>query len=75
MQEVLAEIQSGAFAKEWIAEDAAGRPRYKALLQKDLDHTIEKVGAKLRADMSWLAQGTPGDAEKTPKQQRAKAAP
>ena len=76
MQEVLAEIQSGAFAKEWIAEDAAGRPRYKALLQKDLDHTIEKVGAKLRADMSWLqAQGTSDDAEKTPKQQQAKAAP
>ena len=54
MREVLAEVRSGAFAREWIAEDAAGRPRYRALLQGDLEHKIETVGRKLRADMSWL---------------------
>jgi ketol-acid reductoisomerase len=54
MREVLAEVRSGAFAREWIAEDAAGRPRYRALLKKDLEHSIESVGRKLRADMSWL---------------------
>jgi len=54
MKKVLEEIQSGAFAKEWIAEDKAGRPQYKALLEKDKNHPIEKVGEELRKQMSWL---------------------
>ena len=55
MQKILAEIQSGEFAREWIAENAAGRPRYNALLAADLDHPIEKIGAELRSRMEWLA--------------------
>lgn len=56
MKKILAEVQSGQFAKEWIAEDAAGRPRYNELLQRDLNHPIEKVGAQLRSRMAWLQQ-------------------
>ena len=54
MRAVLDEIQDGRFAREWMAEYAAGLPNYKACKQKDMDHQIEKVGAKLRARMPWL---------------------
>lgn len=54
MQEVLAEIRSGAFAREWIEESARGQPRYRELLEKDLNHPIERVGKSLRERMSWL---------------------
>ncbi len=54
MKKILGEIQSGAFAKEWIAEDKAGRPRFTALKDGYATHPIEKVGAALRAMMPWL---------------------
>ena len=54
MRKVLREIQNGKFAREWIAENAAGAPNYQRLLQADYDHPIEKVGEKLRARMPWL---------------------
>ena len=54
MQEVLNDIQDGTFAKRWIAENEAGQPEYKKLMQADLDHPIEETGAKLRAQMDWL---------------------
>ncbi|MCK9367046.1 MAG: ketol-acid reductoisomerase [Metallibacterium scheffleri] len=54
MREVLAEIQDGRFAREWVAEYAAGNPHYQALKQRDLAHPIEQVGAALRAQMGWL---------------------
>lgn len=54
MREVLAEIQDGRFAREWVAEYAAGNPHYRALKQRELTHPIEKVGAALRAQMGWL---------------------
>ncbi|MCB1629288.1 MAG: ketol-acid reductoisomerase [Xanthomonadales bacterium] len=57
MREVLGEIQSGQFAREWIAESEAGKPNFKALLEKDLQHPIEAVGKALRARMSWLQGG------------------
>ncbi len=53
MKEVLKDIQSGQFAKEWILENEAGRPVFKALLKKDREHLIEKVGEKLRSMMPW----------------------
>lgn len=56
MREILAEIRNGKFAKEWTEEYKAGRPKYNELLQKDLNHPIEKVGKELRAQMSWLQQ-------------------
>jgi len=54
MKEVLHDIQEGAFARRWIEENAAGQPEYRRLLQADLDHPIEKVGADLRGRMPWL---------------------
>ncbi len=55
MKKVLTEIQDGTFARQWIAEYAAGNANYKALKQADLEHPIETVGKKLRANMQWLA--------------------
>ncbi len=56
MNRVLRDIQSGRFARQWIAENKAGRPNYQRMLKADLDHPIEKVGATLRARMPWLSQ-------------------
>ncbi len=58
MQKVLDEVRSGQFAREWIEENASGRANYKALMDKDLAHPIEKVGAGLRARMSWLKESS-----------------
>jgi len=54
MRQILAEIQDGSFAKEWILENQAGRPVYKALKRMDEEHPIELVGRGLRAMMPWL---------------------
>jgi len=54
MKKVLREIQDGTFAKEWILENQAGRPRFNALKRIDAEHPVEKVGKELRAHMSWL---------------------
>ena len=54
MREVLGEIQSGQFAREWIAENEAGKTTYDALVKADSDHPIEIVGAGLRERMAWL---------------------
>ena len=54
MQQILAEIQSGSFAREWILENQAGRPVYNALKRMDAEHEIEIVGKKLRGMMPWL---------------------
>ncbi len=53
MKKCLKEIQSGQFAREWMAEYRAGKPNFNRLLAKDANHPIEKVGAKLRAMMAW----------------------
>ena len=54
LKETLRQIQSGEFAREWILENKAGRPVFRALDQRDRNHTIEKVGRELRAMMSWV---------------------
>ncbi len=54
MEEILGEIQDGTFAREWILENQAGRPRYNALRRMEAEHPIEKVGKELRAMMPWL---------------------
>jgi len=56
MKEILTEIQSGEFAKEWILENRANRPIFNALTKKDETHLIEQVGKKLRAMMSWIGK-------------------
>jgi ketol-acid reductoisomerase len=54
MKKILSEIQSGVFARAWIAEDKAGRANFKRMKDAYANHPIEKVGAVLRAMMPWL---------------------
>jgi ketol-acid reductoisomerase len=54
MRKVLKEVQSGKFARQWMRENAQGKPNYQKLLDADIDRQIEKVGARLRARMPWL---------------------
>jgi ketol-acid reductoisomerase len=56
MEEILAEVQSGEFAREWILENQAGRPVFNALSREMNDHPIEEVGKRLRALMPWLKE-------------------
>ncbi|MDP2916505.1 MAG: ketol-acid reductoisomerase [Dehalococcoidia bacterium] len=56
MEDILAEIQDGRFAKEWILENQCGRPVFNALKKADEEHLIEEVGKELRDMMSWLKQ-------------------
>jgi ketol-acid reductoisomerase len=57
MKRILAEIQSGEFAEEWIAENRAGRPNYTRLKAEGGEHQVEKVGAELRAMMPFISSG------------------
>ena len=57
MKKILSEIQSGAFAREWMLENKANKPVFTALTRKGQNHPIEKVGEKLRAMMPWLKKG------------------
>ncbi len=54
MKKILAEIQSGEFAKKWILENQANRPVFNAMRKQEAEHQIEKVGKDLRAMMPWL---------------------
>jgi ketol-acid reductoisomerase len=54
MKQILEEVQSGAFAREWILENQAGRPMFNALRNRERSHLIEQVGKKLRAMMPFL---------------------
>lgn len=56
MKKILSEVQSGAFAKEWIDENKNGRPNYNRLRDQVDQHPVEKVGAKLRQMMGWIRQ-------------------
>jgi len=59
MRQMLREIQSGEFAKRWIAEHEAGRPNFTRLMQQDDEHLIERTGASLRAMMPWIGDSRP----------------
>ena len=54
MKKILSEIQSGQFAKEWILENQAGQPNFKALRRTEASHPVEAVGKELRSKMSFL---------------------
>ena len=57
MKKILAEIQSGQFAKEWIAENKNGCKNFDQLRENEKNLQVEKVGAQLRGMMSWLPKG------------------
>jgi ketol-acid reductoisomerase len=54
MQKILADIQSGDFAREWIAENRAGGENFDRLRAEGRDHQVERVGAELRSMMEWI---------------------
>jgi len=54
MKDVLSEIQSGAFAREWIAENRAGQENFQRMRAEQADHQIEREGKQLRSMMDWI---------------------
>jgi ketol-acid reductoisomerase len=54
MKQILKEVQDGTFAKQWIAENEAGRPNFKKMRETEANLQIEKVGKQLREMMSFL---------------------
>jgi len=54
MKKILEEIQTGQFAKEWILENKANAPGFKALRRRERQHPIEEVGRRLRRLMPWI---------------------
>jgi ketol-acid reductoisomerase len=68
MKELLKDIQSGEFAREWILENRANRPVFRALAARDQEHPIEQVGRRLRAMMSWVKPSVPQEVEQSTEQ-------
>jgi ketol-acid reductoisomerase len=56
MKRVLADIQSGRFARDWVLENQAGQPSFKAMRRRGAEHPIEQVGERLRGMMPWIAK-------------------
>ena len=56
MKKILKEIQTGAFASEWLSENKVGKPRFNAIGKRQANHEIEEVGKRLRGMMSWINQ-------------------
>jgi ketol-acid reductoisomerase len=54
MKEILADIQSGEFAKEWIAENRAGQENFNRMREEQKNHQIEREGKELRSMMDWI---------------------
>ncbi|GAC1429824.1 MAG: ketol-acid reductoisomerase [Terriglobales bacterium] len=70
MKKILADIQDGTFAREWIEENKKGGKNFAALRESERRHSIEEVGAKLRGMMSWLPKdGKKAAATEKPKEQ------
>ncbi len=57
MKDILTDIQSGKFAREWIEEDENGRPNFNRIEEQEAQHPIEKVGQQLRAMMPFVNEG------------------
>ena len=56
MKRILKDIQTGTFTSKWMRECKAGQPRFKATRRLNDAHSIEEVGAKLRAMMPWIKE-------------------
>jgi len=56
MKEVLDDIQSGRFTRDWVLENAAGQSSFKATRRREAEHQVEAVGAELRGMMPWIAE-------------------
>ena len=56
MKKVLGEIQSGDFAREWIAENKAGQENFQRMREEEQNHQVEREGQELRSHMPWINQ-------------------
>jgi len=56
MRKILGEIQSGEFAREWIAENRAGQENFQRMREEGKDHQVEREGKELRSMMAWIDQ-------------------
>jgi ketol-acid reductoisomerase len=56
MKQILSEIQSGEFAREWIAENKAGQENFQRMREEEKNHQIEREGKELRSHMPWINQ-------------------
>jgi ketol-acid reductoisomerase len=56
MKQILAEIQSGDFAREWIAENKAGQENFQRMREEEKNHQVEREGKELRSHMPWINQ-------------------
>ena len=65
MRRILAEIQSGAFAREWVLENHAGQVGFKAMRRRAAEHPVEQVGERLRAMMPWIGEKKLVDRERS----------
>jgi ketol-acid reductoisomerase len=54
MKDLLGQIQSGEFAREWIAENRAGQENFKRMREEQAGHQVEVIGKELRAQMDWI---------------------
>ena len=64
MKEILDEIQTGRFTKEWMLECAAGQSSFKALRRRGAEHSVEEVGQRLRGMMPWISENALVDKSK-----------
>ena len=74
MRQILAEIQSGQFAREWLLENQVSRPSFSALARREAEHPIEAVGAELRRMMPWLKPARKNGAAAAPREEADTAA-
>jgi ketol-acid reductoisomerase len=63
MKKILAAVQDGSFAREWLAEFAAGQPNMNKLRQETKEHPVERVGTRLRGMMSWVKKIGSGEVD------------
>jgi len=64
MKEILDEIQTGRFTKEWMLECASGQSSFKALRRRGAEHSVEEVGQRLRGMMPWISENALVDKSK-----------
>ncbi len=64
MKEILDDIQSGRFTKEWMLECSSGQSSFKALRRRAAEHSVEEVGVRLRGMMPWIAENALVDKNK-----------
>ena len=65
MKEVLSDIQSGKFTKDWMKECENGQKNFLATRAKLAEHSVEKVGSELRAMMPWISKKKLVDSDKS----------